>query len=216
MKENRRNEIIMATLKLASQKGLKAVSMNMIAEEVGIKKPSLYNHFKSKEELVEQMYLFLRDSAKKQANIPADFVDFDGKSACEILSGLVKNYVSISTEENMQMFYKVIYCERAISSEASKIMVAETEKMINATKYALALLSDRKLLHFNDIEVSALSFALTIHSLMDYCLDLSLSRSESPTINMDLIDNFIILSRAGAVKPSAKKAVFPLDSAYRL
>ena len=45
----------MATLELAANKGLGNVSMNMIADKVGIKKPSLYNHFVSKEELVEVM-----------------------------------------------------------------------------------------------------------------------------------------------------------------
>ena len=77
----------MATLELAANKGLGNVSMNMIADKVGIKKPSLYNHFASKEELVEVMYQFLREEAKKNANVGAiDYtVIFAGKSALEIL-----------------------------------------------------------------------------------------------------------------------------------
>ena len=59
----------MATLELTANKGLGNVSMNMIADKVGIKKPSLYNHFASKEELVETMYQFLREEAKKNANV---------------------------------------------------------------------------------------------------------------------------------------------------
>ena len=47
MSDTRKKEIIMATLELAANKGLGNVSMNMIADKVGIKKPSLYNHFKS-------------------------------------------------------------------------------------------------------------------------------------------------------------------------
>lgn len=35
---NRKEEIIMATLELAAEKGLGSVSMNMIADKVGIKK----------------------------------------------------------------------------------------------------------------------------------------------------------------------------------
>ena len=45
MSDTRKKEIIMATLELAANKGLGNVSMNMIADKVGIKKPSLYNHF---------------------------------------------------------------------------------------------------------------------------------------------------------------------------
>ena len=36
---NRKEEIIMATLELAAEKGLGSVSVNMIAVKVGIKKP---------------------------------------------------------------------------------------------------------------------------------------------------------------------------------
>lgn len=53
MSNNRKEEILLATLELASEKGLGSVSLNMIADKVGIRKPSLYNHFSSKEELVE-------------------------------------------------------------------------------------------------------------------------------------------------------------------
>ena len=87
----------MATLELAANKGLGNVSMNMIADKVGIKKPSLYNHFASKEELVEVMYQFLREEAKKNANIGAiDYTTiFAGKSALEILKMMVGRYNDI-------------------------------------------------------------------------------------------------------------------------
>ena len=50
---------------------------SLIADKVGIKKPSLYNHFSSKEELVEVMYQFLSKEAKKTVNIGAiDYTTF--------------------------------------------------------------------------------------------------------------------------------------------
>ena len=69
MSNNRKEEILLATLELASEKGLGSVSLNMIADKVGIRKPSLYNHFSSKEELVEALYQFLREQAKKKSEI---------------------------------------------------------------------------------------------------------------------------------------------------
>ena len=192
MSECRKEEIIMATLKLASEQGLRAVSMSMIAKEVGIKKPSLYNHFKSKEELVYEMYQFLKNKAQKETNTQMDLSIFDKKSAYEILSTLVNNYVILSSESYMQMFYKVIYSERAISSEASKIMVVETEKMIAATKQVFKALKNKKLLKFENLEINATSFALTIHSLIDYSLDKCLSENNKPLINVKLNDEFIL------------------------
>lgn len=192
MSENRKEEIILATLKLASEKGLKAVSMNMISEEVGIKKPSLYNHFASKEQLVNEMYLFLKEQAKKQTNTQMDFSIFENKSACEILQQLVQNYVLICDNKNMKMFYKVIYSERTFSSDAAKIVVQETEKMIGATKQVLQILENKKLLHFENIDVCATSFALTINSLLNYSFDKSFVQNQDPEPNMNMINAFIV------------------------
>lgn len=51
--------------------------MSMIADKIGIKKPSLYKHFSSKDEIVEAMYQFLREQSKKNAYIkPVDFSSF--------------------------------------------------------------------------------------------------------------------------------------------
>ena len=164
----------MATLELAANKGLGNVSMNIIADKVGIKKPSLYNHFASKEELVEAMYQFLREEAKKNANVGAiDYtVIFAGKSALEILRMMVGGYFNMNQQEHMLNFYKVIYSERSIQPMAAKILAEETEKMIIATKQLFYAMEVHKLLHFQNADMSAVSFAMTVQGLMDYELDL--------------------------------------------
>ena len=174
MSDTRKKEIIMATLELAANKGLGNVSMNMIADKVGIKKPTLYNHFASKEELVEAMYQFLREEAKKNANVGAiDYtVIFAGKSALEILRMMVGGYFHMNQQEHMLNFYKVIYSERNIQPMAAKILAEETEKMIIATKQLFYAMEVHKLLHFQNADMSAVSFAMTVHGLMDYELDL--------------------------------------------
>ena len=174
MSDTRKKEIIMATLELAANKGLGNVSMNMIADRVGIKKPSLYNHFASKEELVEAMYQFLREEAKKNATVGAiDYtVIFAGKSALEILRMMVGGYFHMNQQEHMLNFYKVIYSERSIQPMAAKILAEETEKMIIATKQLFYAMEVHKLLHFQNADMSAVSFAMTVHGLMDYELDL--------------------------------------------
>ena len=193
MSDTRKKEIIMATLELAANKGLGNVSMNMIADKVGIKKPSLYNHFASKEELVEAMYQFLREEAKKNANVGAiDYtVIFAGKSALEILRMMVGGYFHMNQQEHMLNFYKVIYSERNIQPMAAKILAEETEKMIIATKQLFYAMEVHKLLHFQNADMSAVSFAMTVHGLMDYELDLRSGGCKTENQERNDLDDYL-------------------------
>ena len=193
MSDTRKKEIIMATLELAANKGLGNVSMNMIADKVGIKKPSLYNHFASKEELVEAMYQFLREEAKKNANVGAiDYtVIFAGKSALEILRMMVGGYFHMNQQEHMLNFYKVIYSERSIQPMAAKILAEETEKMIIATKQLFYAMEVHKLLHFQNADMSAVSFAMTVHGLMDYELDLRSGGYKIENQERNILDEYL-------------------------
>lgn len=43
--------------------------MAQIAEKTGMRKPSLYNHFKSKDEIIVAMYQYLREKSKEQLSL---------------------------------------------------------------------------------------------------------------------------------------------------
>lgn len=170
---SRKEEIIYAALELASENGLKAVSMSQIAEKVGIKKPSLYNHFKSKEELVGEMYVMLREQAHKHRDPaytdPASF--FSGRTLEEILLMSCEQYGSFISDKDMMKFFKVIYSERCTSKAAAQIMLDETERMtayVRELFYALVVHGKMK---NDDVDTAALIYAMTIHSLIDRQMD---------------------------------------------
>ena len=191
MSNNRKEEIVLTTLELAAQKGLANVSMSMIADKIGIKKPSLYKHFKSKDEIVEAMYQFLRQQAKEKANIkPMDYSTFfAGKTAYEVLQSAVHGYIQMNHQEQMLNFYKVIYSERPLNPMAAKIVAEETEKMILATKQLFYAMEVHKVLHFNNADMSAVSFAMTVHGLMDYELDQRYGECQDEKI--DLLEEYL-------------------------
>lgn len=186
----KKEEIIEATLTLASIHGLKSLSMSQIAESVGIKKPSLYNHFDSKESLIKEMYKYIREKSKENLSLSqVDYNDYmKDKSAYQILSGYVSNYKKMVSNEKMFKFYKVIYSERTTNSDAAEIIVEETNKMIEATKMLFNYLKMSKKIDIDDVEVCSISFAMTIHSLIDYELDQKMTGQKS---DKDLIDNYI-------------------------
>ena len=189
---NRKEEIIQATLSLASEKGLSNISMSQIAEYIGIKKPSLYNHFKSKDEIIETTYQHLRNESKSSLSIgEIDYARLiEGKSLKEILMLTINNYSNMTAQENMLKFYKIIYAERTFNPLAAKILIEETNRMVNATKNLFYALQVHKKLNVESIDVVATSFAMTVHAFMDYNLDLNTAKEEKSDNLIKFIDWF--------------------------
>ncbi|MCI5623431.1 TetR/AcrR family transcriptional regulator, partial [Anaerostipes sp.] len=53
---NTKQKILLESLRLFSQRGYDAVSVEQIAAAVGIKAPSLYKHYKSKQEIFDAIF----------------------------------------------------------------------------------------------------------------------------------------------------------------
>ncbi len=169
----RKEEIILTTLRLATKYGLSGVSLGQIADSLGIKKPSLYNHFASKEDLINEMYVYLNQQAQKrtvQQNI--DFGELvKSKSVNEILLGNAMRYIETTQDENLFLFYKLVYQERSMRKEAAQIVMEETITRISAVKNLFYALQIHEKMNFDNIDVAALSYAMAMHSLIDYHFD---------------------------------------------
>ena len=169
---NRKEEILLATLELASVNGLKSVSMSQIADRVGIKAPSLYNHFKSKDEIVSAMYGFLREKAQRNRSPGfAEQGDLSEKSLEQILKESLSAYLGMISDPNMMLFFRVLYSERPINPLAAKIMLEETEHMIRTTKQLFYGLAVHGKMKSEGVDTAAMTFAMTVHSLIDYGMD---------------------------------------------
>ena len=75
------------------------------------------------------------------------------------------------SDRNMLQFFRVLYSERSTNPAAAKIMVEETERMLAGSRdlfYALAVHGKIK---NQDADMAALTYSLTIHSLIDYRMD---------------------------------------------
>ena len=170
---SRKEEILYAALELAAENGIKGVSMSQIADKVGIKAPSLYNHFGSKDEIIREMYSFLRDLAQASvASVPIDFSKLLDKSVEEILLNSVSAYMGIVSDKYMLQFFKVLYSERATNHVAAQVIVEETERMLQSSKNMFYALVVHGKVKNDNIDTAAMTYALTIHSLIDYRMDM--------------------------------------------
>ncbi len=169
----RKEEILYAALELAAENGIKGVSMSLIAEKVGIKAPSLYNHFKSKDEIVREMYGFLRDRALAGGGpAPLDLSKLSDMSVEEILLDSVSAYMGIVSDRDMLTLFKVLYSERGTNPVAAQILVEETERMLRSSRNMFYALVVHGKVKNDDIDTAAMTYSLTIHSLIDYRMDM--------------------------------------------
>ena len=187
---NRKDEIVYATLELAAENGLRSVSMQQIASKVGITKASLYNHFASKEDIVDAMYEVIRNASKEKNQ--TEPLDYDRLTPdiplAVILGSAVSSYRKLVNDPEMFCFYKVIMSERAINPAAAEIMVRETQTMIHATKTLFYALQVKGIADFGNVDAVAFSFAMTAHSIIDYECDLRHAGIES---EKDLMQEYI-------------------------
>ena len=183
-------DILLKTLELASRLGLRSLSLSDIAKECGISKSTLYSHFESKEDLIERLYLFLREKAKERNNIPP--VDynalFNGKTLKEILRTVTSSYSSMVQDKDLNAFYRVVLSEKSFSPIAAAIYTEETNTMLLATRNLFYALSSKGLAHFTDIDNEAMVFAFTFHSILVLEED---DRTAGTAVSEGLMNSFL-------------------------
>jgi AcrR family transcriptional regulator len=102
-----KDKILQESLKLFSSKGYSGTSMNEIAETVGIKKPSLYFHFKSKTEIFRTLF----DDVVKDhlAEVKKILIKIDRFSTKEKVYGFFKGYLEYCKNSDYVEFWNRIY-----------------------------------------------------------------------------------------------------------
>ena len=82
-KKNTKEKIFDVSIDLFSQHGYDGVSIRQIAKEVGIKESSIYNHYQSKESILESILsYYINEMIKEEAPImqPNEKLDMDSIS----------------------------------------------------------------------------------------------------------------------------------------
>lgn len=86
MQNTTKNKIFEVCVDLFSKKGFEAVSVREIAEKVGIKPSSLYNHYNSKEEILDSIFDYFQIEIKKSRKVIENIEEnLKNKSASDIL-----------------------------------------------------------------------------------------------------------------------------------
>ena len=146
-----REDIIRALLDLGEEKGLANVSLADIALDVGIRKPSIYSHFESREALVDAAVLHCRaELGKKEFK-----VDFKAHDARSLLVSLFDSIIMTFAEKPVSSFFSI--CRQCCMYDEA---FAEENRRIRSMiavriRIALEFCVQRSWLDMNDTDYAA-------------------------------------------------------------
>lgn len=159
-----KQKLIEATIDLAMVQGLGAVSLGDVAEHVGIKKPSIYNHFSSKAELIQGVY----DTLKLQSLQKEDWFSASVESAIVSMNGtesiayFVEHFNRLVMNESQVRRHRLLHTEKFFSEDMKQLADLDTAILIESLTVLLAHLDENGKLKLISIEAAAsgLSYAL--------------------------------------------------------
>lgn len=162
-----KEKILQSALELFAVQGIRATALSQIAREVGIAKPSIYNHFASKDVIIEEMYQYYRSQAVNNNDFTIQdlekfIIDHDAE---EILKRVVASYENMYAEKNTVLFWTLIHSEKLHDETAFQIVCEETEKMIGKTRWLLEKMVSCGKMSKENLDGKVICFAYAIESL---------------------------------------------------
>lgn len=164
-KEQLRNDILIAALKLFTEKGYFNTSLTDIAEHSGVKSSAgIYKHFKNKQEIAQALYTWIID----RLNVSIDDIRRRNRKSSEQLREIVDLWFRLTDEApEVMQFLLVLNISEFLPEEKSIMQTAPFVKIIKLLQNGIkegeikAIDGQRAYCHFFGIIESTLKQVLT-------------------------------------------------------
>lgn len=175
---NTKKRILDEALNLFSQKGYANVFVAEIAEAVGIKAPSLYKHYKSKQEIFDAILNEMKSNYDRQAalldmngnNATADAVIFSAVSEDELVTMGMGLFMYFLHDEYAQKFRKMLTVEQFHNQELADLFSKQyADGPLSYQSAIFAMLYAKGLFKEHDPDVMALQFYAPIFMVLTMC-----------------------------------------------
>lgn len=136
-----KESIIKSLLDTAFYKSAGGTSLSDIAESLGIKKASLYNHFESRSDIIERATSSCAEYLKSISFIPAEIENVAKKYPVEtVLKGIVSRYVKMHEKAPLFQIYTFVESQKYFDIKTAQIIKEENEKLESQTEIVLVCL----------------------------------------------------------------------------
>lgn len=175
---NTKRKILDEALNLFSEKGYGNVYVAQIAEAVGIKAPSLYKHYKSKQDIFSAILDEMKCSYDKQAaslnmngnNAEADAEIFSVVSEDELVKMGMGLFMYFLHDEYAQKFRKMLTIEQFRNPEIAELFTKQyADEPLSYQAAMFTMLGMNGILKEQDSKIMALQFYAPIYMLLTMC-----------------------------------------------
>lgn len=163
-----KDKIFYTSLDLFSQKGFSGVSIREITREVGIKESSLYNHYHSKEAILEDIFTFFRVDFSKTLP-PIESLDhiLQINSVETFLKAGHRKFREYIVNENRQKMWRILQVEQYRSPLAREIILNDLFKTtIQFLEVVFTKLIELKKIRPLDPKILAIEYQYPVFSLL--------------------------------------------------
>ena len=175
---NTKKRILDEALNLFSKKGYANVFVADIAEAVGIKAPSLYKHYKSKQDIFNAILDEMKQSYDRQAamldmngnNAEVDAMVFADVSEDDLVKMGMGLFMYFLHDEYVQKFRKMLTIEQFANSELAELFTKQYyDDPLSYQSVMFAMLSANGVLKAEHPDVMALQFYSPLFMIMTIC-----------------------------------------------
>lgn len=161
-----REKIIDAATELFSKSGFHGVSIRDITKQVGIKESSLYNHFKSKDELLDSIFDIIEEEMRSRfVTDDVLYAWIDSVTAEEFFRQSFGKFVEFWNQPKHVKMWFVVSMEQYRNKRAGEIILNETERILNLNKKAFTRMIKTGKIKNNNPASLADTYAYTLRAM---------------------------------------------------
>jgi len=168
--QSMRERILDVAANLFARKGFYAVSIREITRTVGIKESSLYNHFQSKEQLLEEILDLFQSQEEEffkglSSTIEIEKVVRSGKTK-KFLSDELRRFIRFWDSPDRERLWFIVSMEQHRNPRAARLILQGFQQTRTALKTLIQMFIEHKMIKPQNSDLLAAEYTYTMRAML--------------------------------------------------
>lgn len=164
-----KERILYSALDLIAEKGYDGVGVDLIAQNAGLKGPSLYRHYKGKDDIFNSLIDFVASHYEEGVGLKNNVDDLP-KTMDELIENSIKRIQFTMHDETIRKTRRILAMEQFRSEKVAEMTTRyHLENMQSEYSLIFKRMMERGILKQDDPEMLALEFVSPVSLLIHMC-----------------------------------------------